>query len=126
MVCPTCNREIQNGVQFCSACGARVTPQYQYVPVQDAAAQMGLVRPREGRAIAGVCRGFAQRYGWDVAIVRLVLVLAVVFGCGTGVLAYIIAWIVMPNGPYFVPTAYSATQPMPQQPVAQQGEQPQA
>ncbi len=125
MICPTCNSEIQDGVRFCSACGQRVAPQYQYVPVQDAAAQMGLVRPREGRAIAGVCRGFAQRYGWDVAIVRLVLVLAVVFGCGTPVLAYIIAWIVMPNGPYFVP-AYAAPQPVPQQPVAQQGEQSQA
>jgi len=92
----------------------------EYVPLNQAAAREGLVRPIEGREIAGVCRGFAQRYGWDVAIVRLVLVLAVVFGCGTPVLAYIIAWIVMPNGPLFVPT-YAA-----QQPMAPQGEQPQA
>jgi len=101
-----------------------------YVPVQEAAAQAGLVRPRQGRAIAGVCAGFAQRYGWDVVIVRLVLVLAVLVGCGTPFLAYIIAWVVMPNGPYFVP-AYAAAagyaaQPVPEQPVAQQGEQPQA
>jgi phage shock protein C len=75
MICPICNSEIQTGARFCSACGQRITP--AYIPVQDAAAQAGLVRPREGRMIAGVCRGFAQRYGWDVAIVRLVLVLAV-------------------------------------------------
>ena len=123
MVCPICNSEIQTGARFCSACGQRVAP--VYVPVQDAAAQAGLVRPRNGRAIAGVCAGFAQRYGWDVTIVRLVLVLAVVFGCGAPFLAYLVAWIVMPNGPYFVATPYVG-QPMAQQPVATQGEQPQA
>ncbi len=118
MICSTCRSEIQSGARFCSACGQRVVP--EYVPLNYAAAREGLVRPIEGRAIAGVCRGFAQRYGWDVAIVRLVLVLAVVFGCGTPVLAYIIAWIVMPNGPYLMPMY--TTQP----PMAPQGEQPQA
>ncbi len=122
MVCPTCNSEIQPGVRFCSACGQRIAPQYQHVPLNDAAAQAGLVRPREGRAIAGVCRGFAQRYGWDVAIVRLVLVLAFLLGCGTPVLAYLIAWIVMPNGPYLMPMGYAA----PPQPIVPQGEQPRA
>jgi phage shock protein C len=121
MICPICNSEIQTGARFCSACGQRITP--AYIPVQDAAAQAGLVRPREGRMIAGVCRGFAQRYGWDVAIVRLVLVLAVFLGCGTPFLGYIVAWIVMPNGPFFVPAAYTA-QPVASQP--EQGTQPQA
>jgi len=101
MICPTCSSEIQTGARFCSACGQRIVP--AYIPVQDAAAQAGLVRPREGRMIAGVCAGFAQRYGWDIAIVRLVLVLAVLVGCGAPFLAYIIAWIVMPNGLYLCP-----------------------
>jgi phage shock protein C len=105
MICPICNSEIQTGARFCSACGQRITP--AYIPVQDAAAQAGLVRPREGRMIAGVCRGFAQRYGWDVA----------------PFLGYIVAWIVMPNGPFFVPAAYTA-QPVASQP--EQGTQPQA
>jgi phage shock protein C len=53
--------------------------------------------------IAGVCAGLAQRYGWDVVVVRLVVVLIVLFGCGTPLIAYLIAWIVMPNGPYVMP-----------------------
>jgi hypothetical protein len=39
------------------------------------------------------------------------------------VLGYIVAWIVMPNGPFFVPAAYTA-QPVASQP--EQGTQPQA
>jgi phage shock protein PspC (stress-responsive transcriptional regulator) len=62
-----------------------------------------LVRPRQGRVIAGVCAGFAQAYGWDPVIVRIVLCLIVLFGAGTPILAYVIAWIVMPNAPYDYP-----------------------
>jgi phage shock protein PspC (stress-responsive transcriptional regulator) len=88
-----------------------------YVPVHEQVAQAGLVRPLQGRAIAGVCAGFAQRYGWDVTIVRLVLVLSVLIGCGSPVIAYIIAWVVMPNEPLFaaVPPVQPRAQPMAQQ-----------
>jgi phage shock protein PspC (stress-responsive transcriptional regulator) len=41
--------------------------------------------------------------------VRLVLVVVVLFGAGTPLLAYLIAWIVMPNGPYVQPQATSVT-----------------
>jgi phage shock protein C len=121
MICPTCNSEIQPSARFCSACGQRVAPAYApvYTPIHDAAAREGLVRPREGRAIAGVCRGFANRYGWDVVIVRLVLVLAVLVGAGTPFLAYIIAWIVMPNGPWLMPMQAEPAPPVaPTQPQA--------
>jgi phage shock protein PspC (stress-responsive transcriptional regulator) len=112
MTCSTCNHEIPAGANFCSGCGQRV-PQ-PYVPVHEAAAQAGLVRPLQGRFIAGVCAGFARRYGWDPVIVRLVLVAAVVFGAGTPVLAYIIAWIVMPNEVWVMPPEPIVTPPPPQ------------
>jgi phage shock protein C len=92
-----------------------------YVPVHEQAAQAGLFRPLAGRAIAGVCAGFAQRYGWDAVAVRLILVAAVLIGCGAPVIAYVIAWIVMPNEPYFM-----ATPVAPMQPPAEQQGQPQA
>jgi phage shock protein C len=116
MMCANCNSEIQMGSRFCSACGIRLTPAYG--SVHEAAAREGLVRPREGRAIAGVCAGFARRYGWDVVVVRLVLALAVIFGCGTPFLAYIIAWIVMPNEPFTfnVPLVVPTTAPEAGQP----------
>jgi phage shock protein C len=92
-----------------------------YVPVHEQVAQAGLFRPLAGRAIAGVCAGFAQRYGWDVVAVRLILVAAVLIGCGAPVIAYLIAWIVMPNEPYFMATPMP---PMPPtvEPMAQQGQ----
>ena len=62
-----------------------------------------LVRPREGRVIAGVCAGFAQAYGWDPVVVRLVLFVIALCGAGTPILAYVVAWIVMPNAPYDYP-----------------------
>ena len=64
----------------------------------------GLYRPREGRMVAGVCVGFALRYGWDLSIVRLVLVLSFCFGAGAPFVGYIICWVVMPNGQYALPS----------------------
>jgi phage shock protein PspC (stress-responsive transcriptional regulator) len=57
-----------------------------------------LLRPRYDRKIAGVCAAFARAYGWDLTIVRLVLVLLVFFG-GGGILAYIVCWLVIPEEP---------------------------
>ncbi|HVG27955.1 MAG TPA: PspC domain-containing protein [Acidobacteriaceae bacterium] len=68
-----------------------------------------LERPRRGRVIAGVCAGFAQHYGWEPVLVRLVLCLAVLLGAGTPIIAYVIAWIVMPNGTYMLPQATGVT-----------------
>jgi len=112
MNCPTCSREVPTGAAFCSSCGQRLAP--PYVPIHDAAAQAGLVRPRQGSVVAGVCEGFARRYGWDPVIVRLVLVVAVIFGAGTPILAYIIAWIVMPNEVWMMPSQPIVTPPPPQ------------
>jgi phage shock protein PspC (stress-responsive transcriptional regulator) len=61
------------------------------------------MRPRFGRVFGGVCAGFAQQYGWDVILVRILLCVLVLFGCGTPILAYLVAWIVMPNEPYYFP-----------------------
>jgi len=62
-----------------------------------------LVRPRMGRMIAGVCQGLANAYAWDVVWVRVITVLLTVFGGGSGLLAYIIFWIVMPEEPLMLP-----------------------
>lgn len=52
--------------------------------------------------IAGVCIGFAEAYGWDVTIVRLLVVLSVLFA-GLPLVAYLVAWVVMPNAQYALP-----------------------
>jgi phage shock protein C len=49
----------------------------------------------EGRLIAGVCRGIAERFGVSTFLVRLGFV---IFGfVGAGEIAYIVLWILMPT-----------------------------
>ena len=54
-----------------------------------------LVRPREGKRIAGVCAGLADFYGFNVTLVRLLFVLFGLFGPGE--IAYIIVWVLAPK-----------------------------
>ena len=54
-----------------------------------------LVRPRDGKWIAGVCAGLADRFGLPRWTVRLAFV---IFGLvGAGELAYIVLWVVIPK-----------------------------
>lgn len=54
-----------------------------------------LVRPREGKWIAGVCAGVADRFGLSRGLVRVVFL---IFGLvGAGELAYIVLWIFIPK-----------------------------
>nr|CAA9324643.1 MAG: hypothetical protein AVDCRST_MAG46-1058 [uncultured Nocardioidaceae bacterium] len=55
-----------------------------------------LVRPRQGKIIAGVCAGLAERFGVSTGLVRVVFVFFGLFGAGE--LAYIVLWIIMPKG----------------------------
>lgn len=55
-----------------------------------------LDRPREGRMIGGVCAGIAQYLNTDVTVVRVVTVCLALFA-GVGPLAYIAAWLIMPE-----------------------------
>ena len=55
-----------------------------------------IYRSESDRLIAGVCGGIAQYFVIDPTIVRLVLVAFTLFG-GAGVLAYVVAWIVVPD-----------------------------
>lgn len=50
------------------------------------------------RKLCGVCGGIAEYLGIDSTIVRLIWVVLVVF-FGTGILAYIIAELVIPDYP---------------------------
>jgi phage shock protein C len=55
-----------------------------------------LLRPREGRLVAGVCVGLADYFGVDVSLVRLGFGVFTVFW-GLGALIYGIAWLVLPE-----------------------------
>jgi phage shock protein C len=55
-----------------------------------------LIRPREGRLVAGVCAGLGDYFGIDANLVRLVFAAITIFG-GAGVLVYLVAWLVVPE-----------------------------
>lgn len=46
--------------------------------------------------LGGVCGGLARWLGWDSTVVRVAYVLLTLFTAFSGVLVYIILWIVMP------------------------------
>jgi phage shock protein PspC (stress-responsive transcriptional regulator) len=55
-----------------------------------------LIRPRDGRIIAGVCAGLARRFGWNVSVVRLIALLSFVLP-GSQLVIYAICWAVIPG-----------------------------
>ena len=56
-----------------------------------------LVRSRKGRMLAGVCAGAAEYFGIDVTLVRVIVAVVCVLTGGAGVLAYLVAWVIIPG-----------------------------
>jgi phage shock protein C len=69
-------------------------------------ARQGLVRPRDGRVLGGVCAGLGRRFGITPWAARLLFVLALMVIPGSQILVYPILWILMPaeeNVPFQTP-----------------------
>ncbi|MCL9805006.1 PspC domain-containing protein [Flavobacterium amniphilum] len=56
-----------------------------------------LYRDKDTGIVAGVCSGLGHYFGVDPVWIRIILVLLVFAGFGTGILAYIILWAVTPE-----------------------------
>jgi len=54
-----------------------------------------LYRKSNGQVFGGVCAGLGDYFNVDKVIIRLIWSLAVIVG-GIGLLAYLIAWIIIP------------------------------
>ena len=94
MICPNCKKEIAAGSNFCCLCGAK-----QPVATDAAygASSRRLVRSINDRKIAGVCAGLADYFDLDPTIVRVIWALAT-FIPGPNIIAYVVLWIVLPEG----------------------------
>lgn len=57
-----------------------------------------LYKSNSDKKLDGVCAGIAEYFGMDPTVIRLLWVLATLF-VGAGILAYIVAAIVMPRKP---------------------------
>jgi phage shock protein PspC (stress-responsive transcriptional regulator) len=66
-------------------------------PPPSSPAPKKLARSRDDRWIAGVCGGFARYLGVDSNLVRLIVVLGTIIGFGSIAVAYVVAWILMPE-----------------------------
>ena len=58
-----------------------------------------LYRSRGNRMLCGVCGGIGEYLNIDPTVIRLIWVLAALPSCGTALLVYIIAAVVMPDTP---------------------------
>lgn len=58
-----------------------------------------LYRSKEDKMIFGVCGGLGEYFNIDPVIIRIIFVILAIFGAGSGVLAYIILAIVIPEKP---------------------------
>ena len=68
-----------------------------------------LTRSETDRVIGGVAAGIAERFGFNSTLVRLAWLASVFFG-GLGILAYLIIWIVLPQGSAHIPAIRIAEQ----------------
>lgn len=95
MYCNACGKGIAEDGRFCSYCGnvVGVPP----VPKK-------LMRSRTDRKIGGVCAGLGAYLEVDVSLVRI-LWFFITLACGIvpGLVAYILAWIIIPEGQYLLP-----------------------
>jgi len=97
MICPNCQKDIAAGSKFCYNCGARQPETAAAPPPPAYQTPKRLVRSTNDRKVAGVCAGLADYFDLDATIIRVLWVLAVFFA-GTGLLAYFILWVVLPEG----------------------------
>jgi phage shock protein C len=100
MLCPTCQREIADYSNFCYYCGTRQAP---------GVAGRRLMRSVVDSKIAGVCGGFAEYFNVDPTVMRILVVfVTIATGLLPGIVAYVVAWILMPQAPYLSSPAGAA------------------
>ena len=97
--CHQCGGAVLPGARFCSRCGTAL-PFSQPMPGRP------LIRPRVGRQIGGVCIALAQANGWDVVLVRILTVIGFFFSSGLIGVAYLAAWVGIPEETAPYPGAY--------------------
>ncbi len=51
----------------------------------------------QNKVLGGVCGMLAERFGWDVGLVRIIAAVAAFVTSGVAVAAYIAAWVILPQ-----------------------------
>jgi len=56
-----------------------------------------LYRSKTQRMLAGICGGIGEHFDVDPTVIRLVWAVLSLMSVGIGIIAYIIAWIIVPE-----------------------------
>ncbi len=99
MYCTKCGVQTGDADKFCRECGHE-TPLGREANQRETFgydAPRRLYRATASKKIAGVCSGIAEYLAVDVTLVRLAVAAGTLFSGGLGLLAYIVAWIIMPR-----------------------------
>ena len=70
--------------------------------------RQGLVRPEQGRVIAGVCAGIGRRFGIDAWLTRILFIAIMIILPGSQILIYPVLWFLMPSENW-EPSGYPST-----------------
>jgi len=109
MICSACQKVIIDGSTYCYNCGAKQQGSGSaQTPPPAAHAPRKLMRSTTDKKVGGVCAGLGSYFDVDVTLVRVLWLLAV-FCAGTGLLLYLILWIVLPVEPLYVPVTSQTT-----------------
>jgi phage shock protein C len=105
MFCTQCGAQLDDSARFCTACGKAVggaggAADTGMPPAAEttAAAVPRLHRIIGKKKIAGVCAGFAEYFGTDVSLMRIIWLALLLLPPNIGLIAYIVAWVVLPKG----------------------------
>jgi phage shock protein PspC (stress-responsive transcriptional regulator) len=113
MYCTNCGTQTSDTDNFCRECGhetpVRREARRQNSPGYDVPRR--LYRRSSDRKIGGVCSGLAQYFEIDVTLVRLLVAAGTICSGGLGLLAYIVAWIIMPLDSRISPLRTPASAP---------------
>ena len=96
MFCTRCGIQLGDTSRYCTSCGAS-TGAGATAAAEVAPAPRRLRRIRGRKKIAGVCAGFAEYFGTDVTLMRVIWIALLLLPPHIGLIAYIVSWAVLPK-----------------------------